>query len=67
MNKSEISEAQIIAGMRDVFLADATRSLTSLHKNCNAVCSSPSAIKSFEAFRADVYTWARLSGFSLSR
>ena len=56
MNKSEISEAQIVVCMRDVFLADATSSLVSLHKNRNAVCSNPSAIKSFEAFRADVYT-----------
>jgi hypothetical protein len=56
MNKSEISEAQIIVGMRDVFLADSTRRIASLHKNRNAVCSSPSAIKPFEAFRADVYT-----------
>ena len=56
MNKSEIFEAQIIVGMRDVFLADATRSLAPLHKNRNAVCSSSSAIKSFEAFRSDVCT-----------
>ena len=56
MNKSEISKAQIVIRMRDVFLADATSSLASSHKNHNAVCSSPSTIKSFEAFRADVYT-----------
>ena len=70
MNKSEISEAQIIVGMRDVFRADATRSLASIHKNRNAVCSNPSAIKPFEAFRTDVYTLkvcARLAGFRVSR